>query len=103
MAKSGCKGKQFYPTVLPILLHKEKCLQNCMFVTFATIPAVAILPILRLDQIKIIQTINADKGGRPVALAMDGQNFLSKMYYTSINPAKHKKSWHQNLASVNQW
>ena len=103
MAKSGCKGKQFYLTVLPILLHKEKCLQSCMFVTFVTIPAAVILPILRLDQIKIIQTINADKGGRPVALAMDGQNFLSKRCYTSTNPAKHKQNWHQNLASVNQW
>ena len=103
MGKSGCKEKQLYPIALPILLQKEKYLQTCMFATFATIPAAAILLILRLDQIKIIQTINADRGGRPVALAMDGQNFLSKRCYTSTNPAKHKKGWAQNLASVNQW
>jgi len=103
MVNSGCKGKQFYPIVLPILLRKEQCLQNSMFVTFATIPAAVIPLILRLDQIKIIQTINADRGGKPVDLAMDGQNFLSKRCCTSTNPTKHKKSWHQNLASVNQW
>jgi len=103
MAKPGYKEKQFYPTVLRMLLCKEKCRQNCMFATFATILAAVILLILRLDQIKIIQTINADRGGKPVALAMAGQNFLSKRCYTSTNPAKHKKSWHQNLAFVNQW
>jgi hypothetical protein len=103
MAKLGYREKLFYPTVSLTSWHKDKCLQSCMFATFATTLAVAILLILRLDQIRIIQTINADKVDRPVALAMGGQSFPSKRCYVSINQARHKRSLHRNLAYANQW
>jgi hypothetical protein len=103
MGKPGYKEKQFYLTELPTLLRKEKCLQNFMFAIFALTPAAATLLISHLGQIKIIQTINAGRGGRPVAPAMDGQSFPSKRCCVSTNPARHKRRLHRNLAYANQW
>ena len=74
-----------------------------MFAIFATMPVAAILLILHLGQTKTIQTTNADKGGRPVGLAMDGQSSPSKMCCISTNPVRRKKNLHWNLAYANPW
>ena len=103
MAKLGYRERLFCPTAWLIPWFKDKCLQSCMFAIFATTPVAAILFILHLDQTKTIQTTNADKVGRLVALAMGGRSFPSKMCCVSINPARRKRSLRRSSAYANQW
>jgi hypothetical protein len=103
MVRLGYRGKPFYPTVSLIPWLKDKCPQGCMFAIFATTPVAAILLILHSGQTRIIQTTNADKGGKLVALAMGGQSFLSKMCCVSTNPARRKRSLHRSSAYASPW